>query len=135
MGSVHPIVSAMVVASCCTLYENIFSNLLATDEKHHIESFYIELNLYNEKLLINCSYNPNKTMMCNHLDALSIYLDLHSSTYEKVLILGDFNIGIDEHHVKAFCDNYNLTSLIKHPTCYKNRTCIDLVLSNKPRSF
>ena len=76
--------------------EDIPSNLLATDEKNHIESFYVELNLRNEKCLINCSYNPNKTMICNHLDALSTYLDLHSITYEKILILGDFNVGIEE---------------------------------------
>ena len=63
--------------------EDISSNLLATDEKNHIESFYVELNLRNEKWLINCSYNPNKTMIYNHLDALSTYVDLHSTIYEK----------------------------------------------------
>ena len=51
--------------------EDIPSNLLATDEKNHIGSFYVELSLRNENWLINCSYNPNKTMICNHLDALS----------------------------------------------------------------
>ena len=96
--------------------EDIPSNLLATDEKNHIESFYVELNLCNEKWLINCSYNPNKTMICNHLDAVSTYVDLHSTTYEKILIWGDFNVGIEEQYMKAFCDNYNLTSLIKQPT-------------------
>ena len=117
--------------------EDIPSNLLATDEKNHIESFYVELNLRNEKWLIYCSYNPNKTMICNHLDALSTYLDLYSATYEKILILGDLNVGIEEQHVKAFCDNF-LTSLIKQPTCYKNPnnlTCIDLILSNTSRSL
>ena len=112
--------------------EDIPSILFAT------ESFYVELNLRNEKWLINCSHNPNKTMICNHLDALSTYLDLHATTYEKILILGDFNLGIEEQHMKAFCDNYNLTSLIKQPTCYKNPsnpTCVDLILSNTPRSF
>ena len=29
--------------------EDIPSNLLATDEENHIESFYVELNLLNEK--------------------------------------------------------------------------------------
>ena len=103
-----------------------------------IESFYVELNLRNEKWLINCSCNPNKSMTGNHLDALRRYLDLHSTTYEKILILGDFNVGIEEQHMKAFCDNYNLTSLVKQPTCYKNPNnpkCIDLILSNTPRSF
>ena len=40
--------------------------------------------------------------------------------------------------MKAFCDNYNLTSFIKQPTCYKNPnnpTRTDLILSNTPRSF
>ena len=40
--------------------------------------------------------------------------------------------------MKTFCVNCNLTSLIKQPTCYKNPnnpTCIDLILSNTPRSF
>ena len=41
--------------------EHIPSNLLATDEKNHIESFHVELNLHNEKWLINCSYNRNET--------------------------------------------------------------------------
>ena len=118
--------------------ENIPSNLLAADEKNHIESFYVELNLRNEKWLIHCSYNPNKFMIWNHLDALSTYLHLHSTTYEKILNLGDFNVGTEEQHMKTFCDNYNLTSLIKQPTCYKNPnnpSCIDLILSNTPRSF
>ena len=90
--------------------EDIPFNLLVTDEKNHIESFYVELNLRNEKWLISCSYNPNKSLIGNHLDALSTYLDLHSTTYEKILILGDFNVGIEEQHLKAFWDNYNLTN-------------------------
>ena len=64
--------------------EDIPSKLYATDEKNQIESFYVELNLHNEKSIINCSYNPNKTIICNHLDALSTYLNLHSTTYEKI---------------------------------------------------
>ena len=64
--------------------EDIPSNLLASDVKNHIQNFYVELNLRNEKWLISCSYNPNKTMICNHLDALSTYQDLHSTTYEKI---------------------------------------------------
>ena len=43
---------------------------------------------------------------------LSNFLDLRSSKYEKMLILGDFNEGIDESHMKSFCETYNLTNLI-----------------------
>ena len=40
--------------------------------------------------------------------------------------------------MSIFCDTFNLTSLIKEPTCYKNPdnpSCIDLILINKPPSF
>ena len=40
---------------------DIPSNLLAIDKKNSIESFYVELNLLNEKWLLSCSCNPNKT--------------------------------------------------------------------------
>ena len=69
---------------------------------------------------------------------MSTYLELHSTRYEKFLILGDFNVRVEEQYRKAFSGNYNLTSLIKQPTCYKNPnnpTCIDVILSNTPRSF
>ena len=105
--------------------EDIPSNLLA-------------INLRNKKYLINCSHNPHKTMIKTHLATLSNFLDLHSSKYEKMLILGDFNAGIDEPRMISFCETYNLTNLIKQPTCYKNPdnpTCIHLILTNFPRTF
>ena len=80
----------------------ILSSLLARDEKNHLENFYVKLNLSNEKWLISYSYNPNKSMSCNHLDALRTFLDLHSTTCEKILILGDFNVGIEEQNSNFF---------------------------------
>ena len=40
--------------------------------------------------------------------------------------------------MQSFCESYNLKSLIKQPTCYKNPdkpTCVDLILTNVPRMF
>ena len=40
--------------------------------------------------------------------------------------------------MKNFCENYNLRSLLKKPTCFKNLenpSCIDLIFTKKPRSF
>ena len=50
--------------------------------------------------------------------------------------LGDLNLEIKEASMKPFCENYNLKSLIKQPTFYKNPnkpTYIDLILTNVPR--
>ena len=48
--------------------EDISSNLLSIETKP-IEGF--ELNLWNEKWLINRSYNPHKIKIRNHLWALN----------------------------------------------------------------
>ena len=117
--------------------EDIPSNLVEAEAKP-IEGFYIKLNLRNDKWLLNCFYDPHKNNTGNHLKALSDFLDSHSSTYEKVLILGDFNVEVDDQNMKSFCDSCSLTSLIKQPTCYKNPShskCIYLILTNVPRSF
>ena len=111
---------------------DIPSNLLDFEDKR-IERLFIELNLQNTKIVINCSYNPHKSEIKKHLTALRNSLDIHSSKYEKVLMLGDFNVEIEEANMKLFCENYNLKSLIKQPNCYKSPNkpaCIDLILTN-----
>ena len=57
-----------------------------------ILSFYVELNLHNSEWLINCSYNPHKNSIGNHLNKISESLDLLSSDYEKMTFWGDFNV-------------------------------------------
>ena len=47
-------------------------------------------------------------------------------------------MGVEEPHMKMFCESYSLQNLIKQPTCYKNPsrpTCIDLILTNVLCSF
>ena len=88
------------------------SNFLASDNKP-IESLYVELNLQNVKMLINCSYNPHKAEIGNNLAALNSFLDVNSTKYEKILILGDFNVEINDPKMQSFCEMYNFKSLIK----------------------
>ena len=110
--------------------EGIPSKLLGVETKP-IEDFCVETNPHNDKWLINRSYNPHKNMIGNHLRALSEKLDIYSSRYRNFIILGDFNIEMEEQQIKAFCDNYGL----KRFPCYKNPTCIGLILTNAPQKF
>ena len=114
-----------------------FSDLLKV-ESLPIEGFYVELKLQSKNWLINYSYNPNRDGIGNQQEALSDFLDFYSSSCNNIIILGDFNVGVEEPRMKTFCKNYSLQKLIKQPTCYKNTyrsTCIDLILTNVPRSF
>ena len=113
------------------------SKLLLIDNQP-MEGFYIEINLRKKKWLHCGSYNPNRDNIGNHLDSLSRNLALYSSTYENYIIIGDFNIEADSKEMSSFCDTFDLTSLIKETTCYKNPdnpSCIDLILTNKPLRF
>ena len=102
------------------------------------EGFFVEINLRKKKWLISCSYIPNKTLIQNQLLEISNKLDLCSARYENVFIFGDFNTEPSESHMEDFCLNYNLSNLIKEPTCFKNHenpSCIDLILTNFRRHF
>ena len=104
-------------------------------EKLPIESFLIELNLIKKKWLINCYYNPNNGNIESHLDSVSKSLDIHLNRYENVILLGDYNASIEDSFMKNFCENYDLRSLVKEPTCFKNPENRSCIITKKPRSF
>ena len=88
--------------------------------------------------MINCSNNPHKNNIGSHLNVITKTLDKYYGKYENVVFLGDFNAAIEETTMELFCESYNLTNLIKQPTCFKNPEkprCIDLILTNRPKSF
>ena len=58
--------------------------------------------------------------------------------YDNFLSVVDFNSEMTESAMKNFCGTYHLHNLIKDPTCYENLdkpSCIDLILTNFPKSF
>ena len=102
------------------------------------EGFFVEINLRSKKWLLACSYNPHRDKITSHLKSISTALDNLSSQYENIILLGDFNVETEEKNISDFMNIYNLKSLIKEKTCYKNPerpSCIDLILTNSPRSF
>ena len=54
------------------------------------------------------------------------------------MLIGDFNAEERETCMKEFLYQYNLSNLVKEKTCFKsinNPSCIDLFLTNHPKSF
>ena len=57
--------------------------------------------------------------------------------------MGDSNIGLNKtdcigfRKLEEFCDNFNLTSIVKSNACFtkNNKSIIDLLRTNKPMSF
>ena len=103
-----------------------------------IESIFIEINLRKMKWLIGGAYISHKNLAPAHLEKISIAIDSYLCKYDNILLMGDFNCEMTEQAMKIFCDTYSFRNLIKHPTCFKNPnnpSCIDLILTNKSKSF
>ena len=103
------------------------------------EGFFVELNLRSKKLLPGCSYNHHKENIAFHLSNVTASLDKLCTNYENIIILlGGFNVEVKEKNISDFISTYNLKSLVKQKTCFKNpnnQSCIDLIVTNSPRSF
>jgi hypothetical protein len=62
--------------------------------------------------------------------------------YEDVIIMGDYNANMlkentESREVKEFSNNFDLSNIIKKPNFFKeiDGSLIDLILTNRPRSF
>ena len=85
--------------------------------------------------------NPHNDNILKHLGIKSRTLGIHSSRYNDIILLGDFNASADEetmNTMKNFCTSYGLTSLIKQPSCFKQPekpSCTDHIFTNRSRYF
>ena len=118
--------------------EDIPSKEITFDSDTNMEHMFIEINLRKKKWLISCSYNPHTELIEQHLNHIGKGLDSLSNKFENLILLGDFNAEVSNSFMESFCEIYNVRSLIKKPTCFKNSenpTCIDLILTNHKKSF
>ena len=77
-------------------------------------------------------------MISEHLNEIGKNLDLLLSKYDNFMLIGDLNAEPTKAVVSDFCEIYNLKHLIKDKTCFKNPTkptCIDLIVTNRPKCF
>ena len=73
-----------------------------------VENIFIEINLRSKKWLLSCSYNPNLTLLNNHIQNISRGLDFSSSKHDNFIVLRDFNAEISSTTISEFCTTYSL---------------------------
>ena len=109
-------------------------------ETENAETMCLKLIIAKKKWWILFTYRPpdtNKTMFFNE-----IYVTLNK-ILDHILLAGDLNIdklktGSDSsNHFSDAKDVFKLTNLVKKHNCFKSQdgTLIDLMLTNRPRSF
>ena len=76
--------------------------------------------------------------MSNQLSELGTVLAVSASKYDNIILMCDFEAEPTVTVLSDFCEIYNLKNIVKDKTCFKNpnkTTCIDLIITNKPKSF
>ena len=84
---------------------------------------------------MRCSYNLHRDKITPHLKNISTALDKLSTDYGNVILLGDFNVEVEEKNLSNFMSVRNFKTLVKQKTCFKNPenpACIYLILTNSP---
>ena len=121
------------------LREDIPSKLINSSLiDHGKEYFLVELNIRKQKWVTIYIYNPDETMIKRYLEYISKEIESHSSKYDNFFLLGDFNSEPTKEAMKSFCQIHNFKNLLDRPSYHKNPTnpsCIDLIITNIPRSF
>ena len=103
-----------------------------------IGGMFTEINLRKTKRLILGTYHPPNQLNDYFFKAVGSALDHYLKTYEKFLLLGDFNAENIESILSEFLEQYEAKNIMKNKTCFKNPdrpTCIDLFLTNSPHIF
>ena len=123
--------------------EGLTTKRISEYENINIETIFIKITISNRKITFGYRppYNSNKA---------TFFMELNNSLcniarkYENILIRGYLNINFknqekgDTHsHLSHLCDTFSLSNLANGVICFKseNGTCIDVMLTNRPRCF
>ena len=114
-----------------------FKELSFYKTPNDIECGIIEVTLKKQKWLLFSIYRPPAQSEKYFFDEIGKGLEFYSSKYESFCLIGDFNCEPKDGIICDFMDDYDLSNLVKSPTCFKSDSprCIDLILTNRNRSF
>ena len=122
----------------CYINDNIPSKIVDVEfSEEDCEMILIEFSIKTRKWLCIGLYKPPSQNENYFLNNLSLVMNRLTCKYENLILIGDFNMTVENKNLETFMNAFGLECLIKKPTCFqsKNPTCIDLILTNKKELF
>ena len=101
------------------------------------ETIFLEVNIQSSKRLFVGCYKPPSQNEEFFISNLSKTVNAFSTKYDNILLMGDFNLSIENKRLEELLNLFNLKSLISSPTCFQpiDPTYIDLLLANQEDLF
>ena len=113
--------------------ENLPCKSLTTEIDSLTETIFLEVNVRSSKwLFVGCYKAPSQNEEL-FVIKLSKTINAFSTKHDNILLMGDFNLTIENKHLEELLNIFILKSLFSSPTCFQSMipTCIDLVLTNQ----
>ena len=104
----------------------------------YIEGIFVEISLRKATGLLFGGYRPPRQQAEYFLKHVNYALDTYRQILDKFLLAGDFNIEETDPVMSEFLFKNDSKNLVQQKTCFKstnNPSCIDLFVTNSPRSF
>ena len=83
-----------------------------------IEIITLELIIKKDRWWLLNLYRPPNQCPKFFFNEIEKGLDFFSSKYEKLILIGDLNCEPSDSVIRDFMDSYNLTNMVKDPTCF-----------------
>ena len=117
--------------------ENLPWKNLTTEIDNLTGTIFLEVNVQSSKWLFLRCYNPLSQNEEFLISNLSKTINAFSTKYDNILLMGDFNLTIENKHLEELLNLFNVKSPISSPTCFQSKysTCIDLILTNQEDLF
>ena len=123
--------------------EGVISNRLNKYETEHAETICTNLTIKERKWFILFAYRPESINRKLFFDEIHKSLSKAVKDYDNIIVIGDLNIDLTTPSTDTYnllselCATFNLKNLVKGITCNKSQqgSSIDVILTNKPRSF
>ena len=85
-----------------------------------IELSAVEFHQNKRKWLSLSVYKPPNQNDSLFVEAISAIINEYSAQYKNIVIFGDFNISVENPHLQNLTQIYDLTLLLKKPTCFQS---------------
>ena len=125
------------------LREGFIAKRIPKFETEKAETIWIEITIAKKKWCILFAYRPPNFSKTEFFEEISVTLNKALNKYDNLLLAEDLNINTlrptsdSSNHLSDLNDTFSLTNLVTDSTCFRlnKGTLIDLMLTNKPKSF
>ena len=93
---------------------------LTTKIDNLTETIFLEVNLQSFKWLFLGCYKPPSQNEEFYISNLSKAINEFPAKYDKILLMGDFNLTTENKHLEELLRLFNIKSLISSPTCFQS---------------